>query len=92
MTRHAPSRWYERGKAVVLLAVPIVTAAALMIGEVPYSVVRAVSAAFTAANLSTLNYTYSLHVIRHGRSWNFFEGFCGRHGWCQRCGLAMLTT
>jgi Protein of unknown function (DUF2628) len=65
-------------KGLSPLAVVIAIGVVLTISDVPYSVARAISTGFAAANMTVANYAYYLHVIRHSRSWNFLEGFRSR--------------
>ena len=65
-------------RSVSLLAAAIAIAVTVVVGEVPYSIARTVCSGFAAANMSVANYGYYLQVIRHGRFWNFAEGFSSR--------------
>jgi hypothetical protein len=60
-------------KGLALLAAALAIAVAIVVSDVPLSVARAIGTGYAAANIT--NHTYFLHVIRHGRSWNFLEGF-----------------
>lgn len=63
-----------RGPGLIggLLGFAAATALVLAVGDVSYAVARAVYSGIAAAN--TTNYTYCVHLIRHGRSWNFRQG------------------
>ncbi len=70
----------RRGSSLLggLLGFTAAAALALALSDMSYAVARALYSGIAAAN--TTNYTYYVHVIRHGRSWNFLQGIGPRAG------------
>lgn len=65
---------WRKGLTLVLIA----AALALVFGfllEVPPAVETGASLAMPALAMTTANYAYYLHLVKHSQSWNPFEGF-----------------
>jgi hypothetical protein len=63
-------------KGLTLLAVAIAIPVTLVVSDVSYLLARSIWTGFASANVT--NYGFYLHVVRHGRSWNFLEGISRR--------------
>ena len=73
-----PLYFFAKGmwrKGLTLLAAAITIAVVTLVIDVPDSIARAVGIGFAAAAATTANYAYYLHVVKHSRSWNLWEGF-----------------
>jgi hypothetical protein len=76
-----PLYFFAKGmwrKGLTLLAAAITIAVVTVVIDVPDSIARAVGLGFAAAAATTANYAYYLHVVKHSRSWNLWEGFSRR--------------
>jgi hypothetical protein len=76
-----PLYFFAKGmwrKGLTLLAAAITIAVVTIVIDVPDSIARAIGLGFAAAAATTANYAYYLHVVKHSRSWNLWEGFSRR--------------
>lgn len=62
-------------KALTLLGIGLVVSVLVFVLNVSDGMVRGAGIVVAALAMTTANFAYYLHVVRHSRSWNLFEGF-----------------
>ena len=62
-------------KGLTLLGIGLVVSVVVIVLNVSDGVVRGAGLVMAALAMTTANYAYYLHVVRHSQSWNLLEGF-----------------